>query len=300
MPTQTFKSLCKKTNELSSSETFENASLALEEYIFAIAKNDFVPLIAEIGAIPESIAHDSTEEKLYAKATDIMLAKCLRELGLKAVVLKERANSADVYAESKYHGYSLVADAKAFRLSRTAKNQKDFKVESMAHWKGDNDYSVLCCPYFQYPSKTSQIFGQALDRNISLFSWEYFSVLLQNGITETEETNISALWNISGLIAKDTSVSEKNKSFISKQDEYIRSFVHLGENVFENYFSKFKSAIIKRGETEIDFWKSRIEEIKSYSKEQAISELLSALKLNEKINAIKKFVAYLEEASPCL
>lgn len=266
MSTQTFKSLCKKINELSSSETFENASLALEEYIFAIAKNDFVPLIAEIGAIPKSIAHDSTEEKLYAKATDIMLAKCLRELGLKAVVLKERANSTDVYAESKYHGYSLVADAKAFRLSRTAKNQKDFKVESMAHWKGDNDYSVLCCPYFQYPSKTSQIFGQALDRNIS------------------------ALWNISGLIAKDTSVSEKNKSFISKQDEYIRSFVHLGENVFENYFSKFESAIIKRGETEIDFWKSRIEEIKSYSKEQAISELLSALKLNEKLAQSKSLL----------
>ena len=27
--------------------------------------------------------------------------------------------------------YSLVADAKAFRLSRTAKNQKDFKVQAM-------------------------------------------------------------------------------------------------------------------------------------------------------------------------
>lgn len=160
MSTQTFKSLCKKINELSSSETFENASLALEEYIFAIAKNDFVPLIAEIGAIPESIAHDSTEEKLYAKATDIMLAKCLRELGLKAVVLKERANSTDVYAESKYHGYSLVADAKAFRLSRTAKNQKDFKVESMAHWKGDTTIPFCAVLIFSILAKQARFLGR--------------------------------------------------------------------------------------------------------------------------------------------
>lgn len=98
-------------------------------------RNSFIPLITQISSIPEDIAHDSTEEKLYTKVSDIILAKCFLELNMEAIVLHERANSADVLVRSKYHNYSLIADAKAFRLSRTAKNQKYFKVESMKYFK---------------------------------------------------------------------------------------------------------------------------------------------------------------------
>lgn len=293
MITKSFRALCETIRNLSEQETFENASNILEEYVFAMKRNDFISLVAEMGTIPENIVHDSSEEKLYAKATDITLARCFHELGLKAKVLKERANSADVYAESIYHNYSLVADAKAFRLSRTAKNQKDFKVESMAHWRGDNNYSVLCCPYFQYPKNSSQIFEQALNNNISLFSWEYFSVLLQSEITETPNINLSSLWNVSAIFAENTILSEQNKCFIAKQDDFIKAEYHLQD--FENCFAQFRINIVNRGETEIGFWKSRIKEIQGYSKKQAIDELLSALKLNEKIGAIERFLITLSE-----
>ncbi|MDR2485941.1 MAG: HindIII family type II restriction endonuclease, partial [Treponema sp.] len=102
--------------------------------------------------------------------------KCFQELGLKASVNKERANCADVAARSKFHNYSLVGDAKSLRLSRTAKNAKDFKVTSMSEWKGDSDFAVLVCPYYQYPKSRSQIYGQALNDNVLLFSWEYLSI----------------------------------------------------------------------------------------------------------------------------
>lgn len=77
------------------------------------------------GNIPEAYSHDSSEEKLYSKYTDSLLRFTYREMGLKSVVLTERADVADVDTFAK--DYSFVADAKAFRLSRTAKNQKDFK-----------------------------------------------------------------------------------------------------------------------------------------------------------------------------
>ncbi|MGB6469600.1 MAG: HindIII family type II restriction endonuclease, partial [Candidatus Acidiferrales bacterium] len=77
------------------------------------------------GAIPEHYGHDSSAEKLYSKYTDALLAHAYRAIGLTSLVLTERADSADVEAVAA--NYSLVADAKAFRLSRTAKNQKDFK-----------------------------------------------------------------------------------------------------------------------------------------------------------------------------
>ena len=84
------------------------------------------------GAIPESFGHDSSKEKLYSKYTDAVIHQSYTALGFTSQILSERASSADV--ECVTHAYSFVADAKAFRLSRTAKNQKDFKVEAMDSW----------------------------------------------------------------------------------------------------------------------------------------------------------------------
>lgn len=83
----------------------------------------------------------------------------------------ERGDAADVFAESSIYGYTLVADAKAFRMSRTAKNQKDFKVNALSGWRNDSDFAVLCAPIFQYPKKKSQIYHQALTNNVCLLGW---------------------------------------------------------------------------------------------------------------------------------
>ncbi len=74
---------------------------------------DFLDTIYQIGTIPESIEHDSTEEKLFSKSSDAVLSRAFREIGLKSRVLRERGDSADVFAESPIHGYTLVADAKS-------------------------------------------------------------------------------------------------------------------------------------------------------------------------------------------
>lgn len=163
--------------------SFIAASDRLQEIVFALNKADTIELISQIGAIPEDIGHDSTEEKLYTKVSDILLAKSMLEMNLEAKVLTQRADCADVVAQSHYHRYSLVGDAKVFRLSRTAKNAKDYKVNSMAMWRDDSEYSVLVCPYFQYPKSNSQIYNEALSGNVALFSWEYLYILLKEGVT---------------------------------------------------------------------------------------------------------------------
>lgn len=271
-------------------DNFQIASDKIQDIIFSLTKEKFIPLVAEIGAIPEFIKHDSTEEKLYTKVSDIILAKCFIELGLKATVLRERANCADVTARSNYHNYSLIGDAKSFRLSRTAKNQKDFKVESMVHWRGDCDYSVLCCPYFQYPKTKSQIYGQAINGNVTLFSWEYLSILLQNNIVESEYINLESLWNYSSVIANDTTVADMNSCFLNKQDKFLKQFIECSDKSFTNLFNIFKNNIVNRGKNEIIYWENEINVIKEYNREEAIKMLIKSLKLNEKINAINCFI----------
>ena len=107
------------------------------------------------GNIPESYGHDSSEEKLYSKYTDSLLCEAFKCLGLRGLVIKERGDAADV--EAFAGGYSLVADAKAFRLSRTAKNQKDFKVQAMHGWKRGKDFAMVVCPIHQLQQRSSQL-----------------------------------------------------------------------------------------------------------------------------------------------
>lgn len=91
-------------------------------------------------------------------------------------MIAERADAADVQARAK--GYSLVADAKAFRLSRTAKNQKDFKVQAMDGWRNGLDYAVVVCPIYQLPGTSSQIYQQAIARNVCILSYSHLATLL--------------------------------------------------------------------------------------------------------------------------
>lgn len=128
------------------------------------------------GAMPEHYGHDSSEEKLYSKYTDAVISESLAAIGLNSAVITARADAADVQARGG--GYSLVADAKAFRLSRTAKNQKDFKVQAMDGWRNGLDYAVVVCPIYQLPSRTSQIYQQAIARNVCILSYSHLAALV--------------------------------------------------------------------------------------------------------------------------
>lgn len=271
-------------------EDFEKASLFLEDYIFNLSHDQLLCLIKEIGVIPEDIGHDSKEEKLYTKASDILFAKALNEMNFSVQVLKQRSDCADIKAQSKYHQYSLVGDAKAFRLSRTAKNAKDFKVESMDHWRDDCDYSVLVCPYYQYPKNKSQIFKTALNRNVSLFSWEYLYILLNERIKETSSFCLKELWNQSAVISREVIVSESENCFISKQDKNIREIISLKDYKFEEYFHDIFNSLVRRGQSEIDYYESEKNRIRQLSREDAINELLVCVKIDSKIDTIKKFI----------
>jgi hypothetical protein len=135
-------------------------------------------------AIPESYGHDTSEEKLYSKYTDALISAAYARIGFQSRVLTERADAADV--EVVTNGYSFVADAKVFRLSRTAKNQKDFKVQAMDGWKHGKPFAMVVCPLYQLPSRSSQIYQQACARNVCIFSYPHLAVLVK--LVETEGT----------------------------------------------------------------------------------------------------------------
>lgn len=289
-----FKILRKEITEKSKYD-FVTASTQLEELVFNCTKDEILSIITEIGIIPEDIGHDSSEEKLYTKVSDIIFAKALKEMGYEVQVLRERADCADIIAQSHFHSYSLIGDAKAFRLSRTAKNAKDFKVNSMVHWRGDCDYSVLACPYFQYPKNTSQIYKDALDGNVSLFSWEILYILLKENVKETQELCLKEIWNQSAVIAKSTAVDKSKTNFLATQNKNIAKIIGITNDKFEEYFTTIKRLLVSRGSEEIHYYENERERVEKLSRKEAIQELLISMKLNSKIETIKQFIDQLQK-----
>lgn len=278
---------------------FRQATEKIRHFADQIAFENFKEIVKQIGTIPEIIEHDSTEEKLYSKASDIVLARCFRELGMASRALDERGDSADIIAESKAgYNYSLVADAKCFRLSRTAKNQKDFKVSNLSDWRGaENEYAVLVAPYFQYPQNSSQIYSKALENNVCLLTWEHISIMLEADIKETEHFSLESLWNSSQMIARDKSLSFANarSCFLPRMDGYVAKKMGISESDFLKELGEYRNLIIQRGEIEIEFWNNCIMEIKKLTREEAIAELIKAKKLHEKILVINTYIERLKK-----
>jgi hypothetical protein len=177
---------------------FGNDSSRIEaELSDEVSKDGCAAIVDHIrlaGAIPEQYRHDSSEEKLYSKYTDALLSTSFTHIGLKSVVLSERADAADVEAATQ--DYALVADAKAFRLSRTAKNQKDFKIEAMHGWKRGKPFAIVVCPIYQLPNRSSQIYQQAIARTVCIFTYSHLAVLVRLAETTSQKVAIEALHKI--------------------------------------------------------------------------------------------------------
>ena len=170
----------------------------LAEELTAEVQKGGIPVLMDhlrlCGSIPESYTHDSSEEKLYSKYTDCLLSLSFNALGLKSLVLTERADAADVEVFGK--GYAFVADAKAFRLSRTAKNQKDFKVQAMHGWKRGKSNAMVVCPIYQLPRSSSQIYQSATGSDVCIFTYSHLSLLLAYSQVEGNEKTQEILHSV--------------------------------------------------------------------------------------------------------
>jgi len=252
-----------------------------------IKKSGIAALIDHLrlcGNIPESYGHDTSEEKLYSKYTDTLLSLSFEALGLNSIVLKERADAADVEAFAK--DYSFVADAKSFRLSRTAKNQKDFKVQAMDNWKRGKPYAMVVCPIYQLPNTSSQIYQQAIARNVCVFTYSHLSLLLTYSEVESKVKAQQLLRKIFQTIPTLNS----SKNAIEYWLFINRTMLGFSKKI-ENLWSIEKVASIEAisiaKEEALTFLAQEREKTMSMSHQEALKELIKVHKIDSKINTIK-------------
>jgi len=264
----------------------KNAFGLIEEKYGSVSKRTLIKELIQVGIMPEVFEHDSSEEKLWSKFSDIILAKSLDLLGLQSEVLRTRGDSADVF--SKTQTYTLVSDAKCFRLSRTAKNQKDFKIKALDDWRRADTYALLVSPLSQYPADKSQIYPQAFSQNVTLLSYVHLQFLIEIGITGTLED----LWKLPEYIKKNYKLEDqkRGRTYWHAVDAIVCSITDQSDDVLQEYKHQERARTREVGQEGINYWTSKIEEFNTLSREQAIKMLVKAHKIEQKIETIKKAI----------
>lgn len=235
------------------------------------------------GSIPESYNHDSSEEKLYSKYTDCLLSITYKALGLKSLVIKERADVADVEAFGK--DYSFVADAKAFRLSRTAKNQKDFKVQAMHRWKHGKPNAMVVCPIYQLPKASSQIYQSATSSDVCIFTYSHLALLLSYSEVDGTEKAQELLYKV----FKTVPLLPLSKSATDYWLGINKTLLEFSESI-EELWQKEKQASLESIEVakqeDLTYLAKQREKIMRMSHDEALNELIKVHKIDSKIKII--------------
>ena len=237
------------------------------------------------GNIPESYGHDTSTEKQYSKYTDSLLCFAYKQMGLKSIVITERADVADV--EAFADEYSFVADAKAFRLSRTAKNQKDFKVEAMNRWKHGKPYAMVVCPIYQLPRKTSQIYSQAIIRSVCVFTYSHLSLLVRYAEEVGKKKAEDLLLQIFEVIPAMNPSKSANDYWLTINKTMLNHSRAISKLWQDEKIAASESIEIAKKEALI-YLASEREKIMRMSHDEALKELMKSSKIESKIKTINR------------
>lgn len=253
----------------------------LEASLTSLRREQLSERLLICGIIPEMFAHDSSEEKLWAKYCDILLAATLNYLNIPARVIRTRGDSADVLGETK--GYSIVGDAKAFRLSRTAKNQKDFKIGALDDWRRGSTFACLVAPLYQYPTGSSQIYQQAEARNVTLLSYIHLKFLLDFA----PHGSLLHLWQTAGNLTPERGAQR----YWNAIDQAVLDVTGESAQLLAEYKQAETDSAKEIGREGIAYWQSLIESYHQLTQEEAINRLIKAEKIEAKIRTIRQAIA---------
>jgi hypothetical protein len=258
----------------------------LEKELAGLSKGQLIENIIGCGILPEMFEHDSSEEKLWAKYSDIMLSLALSVLGIKAKVIRTRGDSADVLGEAK--NYSIVGDAKTFRLSRSAKNQKDFKIKALDDWRRESDFALLVSPLAQYPVRRSQIYCQAVERNVTLLSYTHLRYLLQHHTSQ----DLSIVWRTGTNLQTSLKREQQYEPHVYWQaiDATVCRVVHRPIESLKEHKLVEIAETKRLGAEGIAYWRKRILQYRALSRQDAIKKLIKAEKIEAKIDMINKSI----------
>lgn len=215
---------------------------------------EIISILICAGFIPDLYIPDSSEETLFSKLVEVLLAVWAKKMGFKSEYIKQKASYEDV--NITICNKVVVCDAKSFRLGRSQKapNVKDFlKLADIEKWL--NRYSNRLGGLITYPDTHEWFSGSDAYQYCTakrvptvMLPYKYLALLLYfKNKYNTED--LKELWNYEKLFPVEITKREDNKQcywkVINKTIENICHITSKDINEFiENANSKIKLCIV--------------------------------------------------------
>jgi hypothetical protein len=240
------------------------------------------------GVIPEMYAHDSSEEKVYAKYCDIVVSEAFRAMGFQSAVSNVRSNAADLCIDGP--GYSSICDVKSFRLSRTALNPKDYKIEAVDRWRRNQeaDYAFLVAPHTQFPGGNSRLYDEAIRYNVTLLSFAHVDFLVRTARSAGQRPYLRLIWQVGETIPDPAGV--RGPSYWKAVDAAVVRASGGSESALEEAKHSYEEEFQNQARLQVKYWEDRLQEIRNMPREQLIDSLVRAEGIESKIQTIRQYL----------
>lgn len=241
------------------------------------------------GAIPESFKHDSSEEKLYAKFCDFLVDRFFDLMGMDSELCQERGDYADVIGKTK--DYITVADAKGFRLSRTALNPKDYKIEALDGWrkKAGGKYALLVAPLHEFPKGRSRLYREVIRYNVLMISYTHLIFILKY---KGNKIDFRGLFDVNLLFkGKDVEAEE----YWHIVDETMIKMCSGDHKLWIKIKDGARKDTLSRIEEQIEYLKRTMEKIDIMDEKKVKELLLESWGIKNKLEQINRKKRMLEE-----
>ena len=157
----------------------------------------------------------------------------------------------------------------------------------MDSWRQINNYALLVAPLAQYPSRKSQIYSQAVSKNVTLLSYTHLHFLLdfsnQNSLKSVLEIG-KTLFQSSDLKLQDAI------QYWEIIDRTIANSVNQPIEKIKQYRNLEIQKTKQIGLEGINYWNEKIKSFQNLSKEEAIKLLIKSEKIENKIKTIEKTI----------
>jgi hypothetical protein len=222
----------------------------VKDKIKSLSDPDFIEVIISC-FIPDLYSGMGKCEKLFTKLTELMVGEWWRRMGGDYRLPTKKSGTEDV--ELKYGNYSIVCDAKVFRLGRSQKapNVKDFlKLASVALWiaslkeSGNNDVigGLVAYSSLHEWESDSEVYEECTNHTtpVVMLPYEVLALLLKY----KERVSIPVflkMWDYAGNHVR-TYRSKKNYwDYITK---YICEMISISEDEYKNEMKQYHRAIL--------------------------------------------------------
>ena len=222
------------------SDNFQNQILK------KLSNKDFIEQLIFLGYIPDLYKSDSSEETLYTKLTEVMVAEWADRMGYQGKYVKQKARYEDVDIITKFG--TIVCDAKSFRLGRSQKapNVKDFvKPEDYRKWlkrhaNGIGGLVAYPCLHEWVGKSDAFKYCSSQATPIIMLPYKYLAYLLS--IKDNHKIEIEKLWNLSKIFPNEV---DNSNDYWNKMNKAIIEATHSTEQELHNFLSEANNLIKK-------------------------------------------------------